>query len=441
MSTSPAELAHQTARHYIQSGQLAAAGPCFSEACRLAPDNTSYAFDLALWHERNGDLATALGHYRTLLIQAPQHLDAALNLAGGLLQVSCPQEALAVLRQLPRPAIDASADLSNTLGTALLRLNDGPAAITAFRQALHLAPDFPIAARNLATALLQSGQHAEALTHLHALSKAYPDNQEILLLLGRAELALGHPDQARPAFLALHRQGLDQPDLRLGLAGLSRHLLTPIVGRRLCLLPFAGAHARFIQHAFTSRRFTRRMGRSWAAPGTLAALAEQLDRHQAAPLASRTALEWIVTDRNSQQALGVAVLTDLLWANSRAEFALGFIEPATSLSPLALEAALLTLDAAFNHARLKKVLSFVYHDNPRAQENTLSLGFYQEGFVRDQMYDENEQQWLSLFMNAMLESDFRSNQRLARLSRKLLGRDITLDPLLTQAKAVCIDAM
>lgn len=433
MTTTPAELAHHTARHHIQSGQLAAAGPHFSEAHRLAPDNTSYAFDLALWHERNGDLPTALVHYRQLLKQAPHHLDAALNLAGGLLQVHCPQEALAVLRQLPRPAIDASTDLSNTLGTALLRLNDGEAAIAAFRQALHLEPDFPIAARNLATALLQTGQHAAALSHLHTLASAYPDDRDILLLLARARLALSQHDSAHQAFHALHCQGHDTPDLRLGLASLSRHLVEPIVGRRLSLLPFTGAHARFIQHAFTSRRFTRRMGRTWAAPGTLAALVDQLERHQAAPLASRTALEWVVTDRSSQQALGVAVLTDLLWANSRAEFALGFIEPANSLSPLALEAALLTLDAAFNHARLKKVLSFVYHDNPRAQENTLSLGFCQEGFVRDQMYDENEQQWLSLFMNAMLESEFRSNQRLARLSRKLLGRDITLDPLQQQA--------
>lgn len=429
MPSTTAAAAHDTARQHIQAGRLAAAGPYFAEANRLEPANTSYAFDLALWHERSGNLATALDSYRQLLLQAPRHLDAALNLAGGLLQVQCPQEALAVLRTLPRDLIDANAELSNTLGTAQLQLNDGEAAIAAFRQALALVDEFPAASVNLATALLKTRRFAEALQLLQTLVDDYPDDREIRHLLARANLELGDHAAARPHFYALYRAGHDTPAIRQGLATISEQLAAPIDGQRITLLPFSGAQARFIQHAFTNRSFTRRMGRTWAAPGTLAGLVDQLERHQAAPLSSRTALEWVVVDRRSQQPVGIAVLTDLLWANSRGEFALGFIEPAASLSALALEAALLTLEAAFNHARLKKMLSFVYHDNPRAQENTLSLGFRQEGFVQDQMYDETEQQWLSLFMNAMLENDFRNNARLGKLSRKLLGRDITRDPL------------
>lgn len=422
-----AEQAHQRARQHILADRLAEAGTHFQQAAALDPANATYAFDLAIWLERSGNVPSALETYRQVLSIDAQHTDAALNLSGGLLQLKRPHEALAVLRALPPQAIKANAELGNTFGSALLHIGDTDNAIAAFQQALAQAPDFLGAASNLGAALLQARRYEQALATLQEVASRHPENDQAQLNLAIVKLELGFAKEARQLLLHLRRRRYDSPKLRQGLASTSPQLSSAMEGRHLRLRPFSGEQAAFIQSAFNNRAFTRRMGRTWTVPGSLAALETQLEQHRAAPLNSRSALEWVVEDRRNGQPIGIAVLTDISWANSKGEFSLGFVEPSMALSSLSLEAALLTLDLAFNQVCLKKLVSYVYHDNPRAQENTLSLGFSQEGFVREQMFDESEQRWLSLFLNAMLEADFRANPRLGKLSRKLLGRSITDD--------------
>jgi hypothetical protein len=92
---------------------------------------------------------------------------------------------------------------------------------------------------------------------------------------------------------------------------------------------------------------------------------------------------------------------------------------------VALGAGLLVLDFAFNQIFLNKVVAYVYGHNQYAQKNIQALGFIQEGFLRQNIFFEGHR-FIDTYVNGMLESDFRNHRRLSRLSKRLLGRDMTL---------------
>lgn len=62
--------------------------------------------------------------------------------------------------------------------------------------------------------------------------------------------------------------------------------------------------------------------------------------------------------------------------------------------------------------------------NDSAQRNPLELGFKQEGF-RPQHLCAAGSGYLGVFENGLTAADFRANQRLAKLSQRLLARDVT----------------
>lgn len=427
------------------SGGEERGGVLITEAPHFDPDDLNRAFRQAQLHEQAGDLASALLGYRKIVLRDPLHRPAVTNLVLGLLQVRNPQEALAVLRQIPRQAIASETQLGLLLAGVWQALGNVTAAVETLRQAL-LAADLTgaegdaanVCRHRLAEALLQVGTPAavrEAEQLLAALVAESPDHVGYRYAWGNAFMATGETAEAwRQWHMAAAVADEVRPEIRLRLAEFNPQLQEPYQGRRLTLHPFSPDYLHFIQRAFVHQGFTRRMGRSWSIPGSLQGLAEQLTHYQQLPIPAKGALEWVVVDHDQAVPLGVAVLTDVDWPNSRAEFSLGLLDPSLALSNLALEAALLTLDLAFNHARLRKLVSYVYTDNPRAQTNTLSLGFSAEGIVREHLFDSSTGQWLSLFQNSLLESEFRGNQRLQRLSKRLLHRDITAVPVIPAEK-------
>lgn len=59
----------------------------------------------------------------------------------------------------------------------------------------------------------------------------------------------------------------------------------------------------------------------------------------------------------------------------------------------------------------------------------MALGFQQEGFFKNHLFDPNLNTWVSIYRNAMLIEDLRKNIRLAKVSNKLLGYDATQERL------------
>jgi len=146
-------------------------------------------------------------------------------------------------------------------------------------------------------------------------------------------------------------------------------------------------------------------------------------------------IEWVIIKHNEHQQIpiGLAALADYQGNHRRAEFLLGIQDERYRKGLLSIEASLLVLDFAFNKAGLHKVVSFVYGYNKHAQKNTIHLGFFQEGVLKDHIYCNNE--FVDLFQNAMFKADFSNNNLLKKLSLRLLGCDVT------QSKKVTVSSV
>lgn len=63
---------------------------------------------------------------------------------------------------------------------------------------------------------------------------------------------------------------------------------------------------------------------------------------------------------------------------------------------------------------------FCYLHNRKTLDNTLALGFTQEGILRNYIYDNRGRQFLSVYLSSMLAADYRNNARLKKLAARLL---------------------
>ncbi|MDK2126659.1 GNAT family N-acetyltransferase [Parachitinimonas caeni] len=421
-----AEAAYGQAVEWVKAGQLEMAGAYFRQAAEKDPQSIKYCFDHGVWAEKTGRLPEAEMAFRQVLRLQSFHLGAAVNLTGLLLQVRRVSEALDVLMSLPKDILQSSHKLLNNLGLALLQSGNVEQANDCFEQAWNMQPLDQDIGISVCQGLMMAGRFTEAAQHAKQLGQRHLQSAKVQKACAKLFQELDFAAEARQCWQAALALNPDDPELRRGLAGVAAGVDQLLIGRRVLLRPFCSGRADFIRAAFNNRDFTKRLGRTWSAPGDLAALQAQIENAAKVPLPKRSTLEWVLEDVTTQAPLGVVVLTDIVWSGSRAEFTLGLLNPGKSLSGVALEAALLCLDLAFNQLHLRKLIAYVYGDNPKALQNVQALGFTQEGFLKDQIFDEADGNWLSLHYTAMLESEFRSNKRLSVLSQHLLGRDITL---------------
>jgi ribosomal-protein-alanine N-acetyltransferase len=160
------------------------------------------------------------------------------------------------------------------------------------------------------------------------------------------------------------------------------------------------------------------------APDTLR---QSLVERQNLPAEALGFVEFIVA-RPDGERIGIGSLGNYAAQHRRAELMIGIVDPALRRGMAGLEATLLLLDLAFNSYRLNKIFTFVYGYNDYSEANTIKLGFTQEGLLRQHHWQVEEQRFVDLYINGMTLTDFRQAQQLARWSRRLLGRDITLAP-------------
>lgn len=139
-------------------------------------------------------------------------------------------------------------------------------------------------------------------------------------------------------------------------------------------------------------------------------------------------IEWLIfhqaTQNSEAEPIGLVSLADYKPTYRRAEFLIGIIDESHRATGASLEATLLALDFAFNQINLHKLIAYIYGHNHYAQKNILNFGFKQEGFLRQHMLNA-EYGYIDIYIDAMLEPEFRTDTRIARLARRAIGRDIT----------------
>jgi len=123
-------------------------------------------------------------------------------------------------------------------------------------------------------------------------------------------------------------------------------------------------------------------------------------------------------------AIGSAILGDYSKLHRRAEVLIGLFEK-NHRGRYTIEAMLLLFDLAFNVYDLNKVYNYIYEYNDFAMKTAIKLGFIHEGTLKNHHYLVYEKRFVSLYVNGLTVDDFRQNEKIRRLSMRLLGRDIT----------------
>jgi len=202
--------------------------------------------------------------------------------------------------------------------------------------------------------------------------------------------------------------------------------LQTLQGRRVILERSAPKHAPFLQQCYQNDEFMDLYRLAQDRRQTEEQIKERLAKEQNLLPQQLKRVEWVI-HRREKEPIGLAALVDYQHAHRRAEFLFGIVNPEYRATGISLEASLLILDFAFNQVQLHKLVAYIYGYNHYAQENVIRFGFTQEGRLREHVYFP-KQGFLDLYLNALIESDFRANRRLSRFSKRLLGWDMTSKP-------------
>lgn len=196
-------------------------------------------------------------------------------------------------------------------------------------------------------------------------------------------------------------------------------------GSNITLYRFQPYFADFIFKCYQEEDFIRHYRLYQRYYKDVATLKKELLTVQSLPPEMLKSIEWVIFNQSSGQAIGLAGLVNYHQQNQHAELLVGLINSQNTKQKFyGPEATLLVIEYAFQATQLNKLISYVYPYNDKAQQDTLRLGFKQEGLLRQHIMDPSGK-YIDLFQNALLKNEFFINKKLAKLSNRIIGRDIT----------------
>jgi RimJ/RimL family protein N-acetyltransferase len=291
---------------------------------------------------------------------------------------------------------------------------DWSSVINDMRQACALRPGDLLLSVNLTQALLDSNRIDEAYETAKHTSKLHPDAYPAIEKLVLAAVATQRWSEAHSALLhAQERAGRSQPlpeqAARL-LAESSSRWWEPIARSGIVLRIPDTSDASFLRSTFRNQEFMVHYHRFQK--GSDEAVEQFISVAKHSPRQSRR-IDWIIQDRNGNR-VGLAAIVDIDWGNERGELLVGL--PGTKTQMIALKASVAVLEFAFERLGLAKMTSYVYADNTEAQNNTLHLGFEQEGLLRSHIASPSGR--IDLYVNGMTKASFASNVMLTKLLQR-----------------------
>lgn len=369
--------------------------------------------------------------FERAIAASPERADFFGNYGNALWEQGCFAEAVAQCRQSLR--LDANRpEVHNTLGNALLAQDRLDEACGCFRDALAAEPCYAAAENNLGKVLQLQGKSEEALTHYQRAIQLKGDYAEAYNNLGTVHKDAGRISEAEQAF---HQALLIKPDYinaQRHLAQVDAAWLLPLDGRHVQLRRAQSSDVDFLLQCYGNAAFMDRYHLYIPRRQSWEQLSRKLRQDELRHPCQSGSLDWLILKNETAgggasavRPIGVANLVDIQFGHRRAEFLIGIPETADRSGSVGLEATLLVMDFAFNRVGLNKLTTYVYGNNQASQNNTLALGFVQESLLREQLSIPASDLLIDLYGNGMTLADFRCNTRLARLSRRLLGRDIT----------------
>ena len=409
-----------------QNGDVAVASQHLEHFLEVEPTHAEALHLLAVLLARDKRFIEAEPRFLAAIRHAPERLDFRCNYALSLHECGRNEEAVDhfrfVLSKQPNLVLAL-----NGLGNALCALGEYESAEDAFLEALKVEPANPLLHNNLGNARKERGQTRQAIANYRQALSLNPRYPDACVNLGIALKETGSPEEARTL---LERALSLKPGVKQAVDNLRQ--VAPfwreaIAGRHVVLRPFGGSDAPFLYRCLGDKAFMTNYHRFLSPRKSLATIAAHLkEAEKKLPWQSGT-VDWVIFRHGEAELpIGLANLVDLNFLHRRAEFLIGIPAEEDRRAGTGLEASLLVMDFAFNRARLNKLTSLVYEDNAAAQESTLALGFSQEGYRPEHLLDEDGERYFGVYENGLTVGDFRTNKRLSNLSRRLLGRDVTL---------------
>jgi RimJ/RimL family protein N-acetyltransferase len=128
--------------------------------------------------------------------------------------------------------------------------------------------------------------------------------------------------------------------------------------------------------------------------------------------------------------IGIIAAADYSALHKRAELLIGIFEEKHRSIYYGIESCILIGDLIFNAYHLHRFYAYSYGYNHPAHTVLTKTGFQLEGIMKEHLYDPVSQQYVDMHIYGMNETQMRQNPRISRLSKRLVGRDIT-QPLTT----------
>ena len=417
----------QEAMRFQQQGKFQDAETRCLKVCSLVPNQPDTLHLLAIIYAQTKRYAQANDYFVRAIASAPQRADFLGNYANALWEQGCIDDAVEYC-QKSLVLNPGQADVHNTLGNAYLAQNRIEAAITYFRSALHYRPNYPHALNNLGNVLQRINQAEEAVICYTKALKLQENYPEAYNNLGQALKTLGRIEEARNCFLKAIALRPHFTQAIVNHLEVALVWLTPLEGNKLYLRRYSKEDAAYLRQCYQNTQFMVQYNHYIPRHQRVEELALKLDETYRMHPCQLKSIDWVIMKKGANQPIGIANLVGIEFTHHRAEFLIGLPNTNDHATGLGLEATLLVLDFAFNKVNLNKLTSIVYEDNTSSQKNALALGFIQESMLRDHIFDPTSGKFISLFGNGMTANDFRNNPRIAKLSNRLLGRNITLKP-------------
>lgn len=416
-------LLQDAVRHH-QAGQYKDAEKACLQVCAAVPKQPDALHLLAVINAQAGRYQIANEYFIKAIESDPSRADFLSNYANALWEQDRIDEAIDYCER--SLSIDSRrADAQNILGNIFLSQHRWGAAEACFRQALLIHPTYCHALNNLANSLQKQNKLEESIACYKkalTLQEKYPEAHNNL---GQALKKNGKIDEARQHFLRAIELKPDFQKAKQNAAEVDSIWLEPLEGKKLHLRRYCEKDAAFLHSCYQNETFMAQYNHYIPRHQYLEDLKTKLQQASKKHPCQLKAIDWIILSKNTGQPVGIANLVDIQFAHRRAEFLVGLPNPENHASGIGLEAVLLILDYAFNRVGLNKLTTIVYGDNISSQKNTIAVGFTQECYQREQILDSVSGQFIDLYGNGMTLSDFRANNRLVKLSKRLVGRDIT----------------
>ncbi|MDJ1173222.1 GNAT family N-acetyltransferase [Roseofilum capinflatum] len=195
-------------------------------------------------------------------------------------------------------------------------------------------------------------------------------------------------------------------------------------GRSLTLRRTQPSDAPLLLEKMYSRYEFMRLFRLNDRAETVEQVREKLIQRSRSSSAQSSDLECLIIHK-THGAIGIIAAVDYTPLHRKAELLVGIFDPEHRSVSHGVEACLLMTDLVFNAYNLHRFYAHSYGYNHSVHIIFKKVGAELEGIMKEHLYDPVSQEYVDMHIFGMVEAQMRQNSRIARLSKRLIGRDIT----------------